>query len=122
MYGIQFDAKGFPYVMGISLGTWPVKNAAFSNPGSKQFISKLKPDLTDYVYSTVYGTGGIVPNISPVAFLVDRCENVYVSGWGGKLNLCYNGSFDTKTIGTSGMPLAGNPIQNYTDNKDFYFS
>ena len=23
------------------------------------------------------------PNISPVAFLVDRCENVYVSGWGG---------------------------------------
>ena len=121
IYGIQFDAKGFPYVMGISLGSWPVKNAVFSNAGAKQFISKLKPDLTDYVYSTVYGTGAIVPNISPVAFLVDRCENVYVSGWGGKLNLCYNGSFDTKTIGTSGMPLAGNPIQNYTDNKDFYF-
>jgi gliding motility-associated-like protein len=121
VYGIQFDAKGFPYVMGISLGTWPVKNAIFSNAGAKQFISKLKPDLSDYVYSTVYGTGAIVPNISPVAFLVDRCENVYVSGWGGKLNLCYNGAFDTKTIGTSGMPLAGNPIQNYTDNKDFYF-
>ena len=121
VYGIQFDSKGFPYVMGISLGTWPVKNAAFSNAGSKQFISKLKPDLSDYVYSTVYGTGGILPNISPVAFLVDRCENVYVSGWGGKLNLCYNGAFDTKTIGTAGMPLAGNPIQNYTDNKDFYF-
>jgi len=121
VYGIQFDARGFPYVMGISLGSWPVKNAAFSNAGAKQFISKLRPDLTDYVYSTVYGTGAILPNISPVAFLVDRCENVYVSGWGGRLNICYNGSFDTKTIGTAGMPLAGNPIQNYTDNKDFYF-
>jgi len=121
VYGIQFDAKGFPYVMGISLGAWTVKNAAFSNAGAKQFISKLKPDLTDYVYSTVYGTAAILPNISPVAFLVDRCENVYVSGWGGKLNNCYNGAFDTKTIGTAGMTLAGNPIQNYTDNKDFYF-
>jgi gliding motility-associated-like protein len=121
VYGIQFDTKGFPYVMGISLGSWPVRNATFSNPGSRQFISKLKPDLTDYIYSTVYGTPAVLPNISPVAFLVDRCENVYVSGWGGKLNLCYNGAFDSKTIGTGGMPLAGNPIQNYTDNKDFYF-
>jgi len=86
VYGIQFDQKGFPYIMGISLGSWPVRNAAYSNPGARQFISKLKPDLTDYVYSTVYGTAAIVPNISPVAFLVDRCENVYVSGWGGKLN------------------------------------
>ena len=76
VYGIQFDAKGFPYVMGISLGAWTVKNAAFSNAGAKQFISKLKPDLTDYVYSTVYGTAAILPNISPVAFLVDRCESV----------------------------------------------
>jgi len=60
--------------MGISLGSWTVKNAAFSNAGAKQFISKLKPDLSDFVYSTVYGTAALVPNISPVAFLVDRCE------------------------------------------------
>ena len=121
VYGIQFDGKGFPYVMGISLGSWPVKNAVFNNPGSKQFISKLQPDLSDYVYSTVYGSASLVPNISPVAFLVDRCENVYVSGWGGKLNLCSQNPFDVKTIGPAGMPLAGVPLQNYTDNKDFYF-
>jgi len=121
IYGVQFDQVGFPYIMGISLGSWRVENAAFSNPGAKQFISKLKPDLSGYVYSTVYGTAASVPNISPVAFLVDRCENVYVSGWGGKLNLCYKSSFDTKTVGTAGMKLVGNPIQSYTDNKDFYF-
>lgn len=121
VYGVQFDQKGFPYIMGISLGSWPVKNASFSNAGAKQFIAKLKPDLSDYVYSTVYGTAALVPNISPVAFLVDRCENVYVSGWGGRLNLCMTGSFDQKTVGTTGLPIVGGPIQNYTDNKDFYF-
>ncbi len=121
VYGVQFDQKGFPYIMGISLGSWPVKNASFSNAGSKQFIAKLKPDLSDFVYSTVYGTAALVPNISPVAFLVDRCENVYVSGWGGRLNLCMTGSFDQKTVGTTGLPIVGGPIQNYTDNKDFYF-
>ena len=89
IYGIQFDQNGFPYIMGISLGAWPVKNALFSNPGAKQFISKLRTDLSDYVYSTVYGTAAAVPNISPVAFLVDRCENVYVSGWGGKFLFSY---------------------------------
>jgi gliding motility-associated-like protein len=122
IYGIQFDQNGFPYIMGISLGSWPItKNATFSNPGAKQFISKLKPDLSDYVYSTVFGTAAAVPNISPVAFLVDRCENVYVSGWGGKLNACYQSKFDNKTVGVAGMRLVGNPIQSYTDNKDFYF-
>jgi gliding motility-associated-like protein len=121
IYGIQFDEKGFPYVMGISLGAWPVKNALFSNAGAKQFVSKLQPDLSDYVYSTVYGTAANVPNISPVAFLVDRCENVYVSGWGGKLNLCYESAFDQKTVGTSNMTITPDAIQKVTDNKDFYF-
>lgn len=121
VYGIQFDQKGFPYVMGITLGDWTIVNAVYRNSGAKQFISKLLPDLSAFVYSTVYGTAAAVPNISPVAFLVDRCENVYVSGWGGRLSLCFAGSFDAKTAGTSGMPLAGIPIQSQTDNKDFYF-
>ena len=71
-------------IMGITEGDWPVVNATYSNASSKQFIVKLKNDLSDFVYSTVFGSGNSAnPNISPVAFLVDRCENVYVSGWGG---------------------------------------
>ena len=122
IYGIQFDRTGFPYVMGITLGNWTVLNAAYSNPGSKQFISKLQPDLSAYVYSTVYGAANSIPNISPVAFLVDRCENVYVSGWGGRLNPCASTScFDTKTSGTLGMPVTPDAIKSATDNRDFYF-
>ena len=118
LYGLKFDKFGFPYVMGTTTGNWPVVNANFSNPGSKQFISKLKPDLSAYVYSTVFGTNSSVPNISPIAFLVDRCQNVYVSGWGGGINVDQHYT----TGNTSGMPEV-NPLTGIPspDGADFYF-
>ncbi|HEX7845711.1 MAG TPA: hypothetical protein VF476_07885, partial [Chitinophagaceae bacterium] len=87
VYGVQFDRNGFPYVMGQS-GAWQRFNIPATNdkvPPGAQFIAKLQPDFSAFVYSFTFGTGTIVPNISPIAFLVDRCENVYVSGWGGDI-------------------------------------
>lgn len=120
VYGIQFDRLGFPYVMGTytSPGAWPVRNAAYSNPGGKQFIAKLQIDLSDFIYSTVFGktsTPLSVPDISPVAFLVDRCENVYVSGWGGNVN----GGF-VPGQSTSGLPTTANALRATSDGSDFY--
>lgn len=118
VYGVQFDKYGFPYVMGTTTGSWPVLNANFSNPGSKQFISKLQPDLSNFVYSTTFGTAASKPNLSPTAFLVDRCQNVYVSGWGGGININKRYS----SAGTQGMPEV-NPIPGIpaADGADFYF-
>ena len=117
VYGIETDKLGFVYVTGTTDGSWPVINAAYSNPNSKQFISKLKPDLSGYVYSTVFGSGSALPNISPTAFLVDRCENVYVSGWGGKSNTGFGEG------NTRGMPTTPDAIKPQTDasGSDFYF-
>lgn len=119
VYGLKFDKGGFPYVMGTTTGSWPVINASFSNPGSRQFISKLRPDLSAYVYSTVFGTAASQPNISPVAFLVDRCENVYVSGWGGGIN--NNQGYSSGN--TRGMPAVNplGPAFAPNDGQDFYF-
>jgi gliding motility-associated-like protein len=122
IYGLKFDRSGFPYITGTTTGNWQVVNANFSHVfganHAKQFISKLQPDLSAYVYSTVFGTNISVPNLSPTAFLVDRCENVYVSGWGGGINV--QQGYTTGT--TSGLPnvnpLAGIPPP---DGKDFYF-
>ena len=118
VYGLKFDKIGFPYIMGTSTGSMPVLNAGFQNPGSKQFVSKLKPDLSGYVYSTVFGKNASDPSISPIAFLVDRCENVYVSGWGGGINVGQNYSNGN----TSGLPEV-NPLPSIpaADGKDFYF-
>jgi hypothetical protein len=117
LYGIQFDRFGFPYIMGTTTGNWPVRNAAFSQAGGKQFIAKLQPDLSDYVFSTVFGPNTPDPNISPTAFLVDKCENVYVSGWGGLVNTG-SGYPNSTTTNLSTTPDA---IQPTTDGSDFYF-
>lgn len=117
VYGLKFDKLGYPYVMGTTTGSWTVVNAAYSNPGAKQFISKLQPNLSAYVYSTVFGKSSPAPDLSPIAFLVDRCENVYVSGWGGGINDAY-----TSSSSTSGLPET-NPLPGIpsSDGKDFYF-
>ncbi|GAB2822970.1 hypothetical protein GCM10027043_25010 [Ferruginibacter profundus] len=118
VYGLKFDKFGFPYVMGTTTGSWPVINATYSNAGGKQFISKLQPDLSAYVYSTVFGTNSPVPNLSPIAFLVDRCQNVYVSGWGGGIN----NSKLYPSAGTFNMPVKNQlPGLPGPDGQDFYF-
>lgn len=115
VYGVQFDRLGFPYIMGQTTGNWQVVNAPWSQAGGKQFIAKLQKDLSGYIYSTCFGSGSSLPNISPVAFLVDRCENVYVSGWGGDIP---NSTFTL--AGTRGLSTV-NPMQPTTDGQDFYF-
>ncbi|MBL7717933.1 MAG: PKD domain-containing protein [Flavipsychrobacter sp.] len=118
-YGIQTDLAGNVYAMGQSLGgLFPVNNVVYSNPGSCQFVIKLDNNLNTNLYSTVFGSGNSsVTNISPVAFLVDTCENVYVSGWGGRLDVNFPASIGYCT----GMPITTDAAQSTTDGSDFYF-
>ncbi|MFT3912435.1 MAG: hypothetical protein QM737_23610 [Ferruginibacter sp.] len=116
LYKIQLDTSGFPYVTGTTNGIWPVINASFSQTLGKQFIAKLQPTLSAYMYSTVFGTNNSAPNISPTAFLVDACENVYVSGWGGTLSA----SVGYTNSGTNGLLTTAGAIKATTDGKDFY--
>ena len=125
IYGIKFDRSGYPYVMGqTTSASWPHINAGYYDNQAKQFIGKLQPDLSAYVYSTVFGKPfSTYPNISPTAFLVDRCENVYVSGWGGCFS-CTNPEQNGTSYpnsGTWGMPVTPDALKSTTDGKDFYF-
>ncbi len=118
IYGLEIDKNGFPYITGTSTGSWPLVQAAWSQVGGKQFISKLQPDLSNYVYSTVFGkANNQYPDLSITAFLVDRCENVYVAGWGGGIDIGekYNNA------GTGGLVTTKNAIKPTTDGADFYF-
>ena len=128
IYGIAFDKEGDPYIMGTTSGLIPVVNSPFNAGGNqasgKQFITKFKPDLSGVVYSANFGPGNQpYPCISPTAFLVDRCENVYVSGWGGGPNIYerYTGNDGTSGVGTNGLTATGNALRGTTDNNDFYF-
>ncbi len=128
LYGVQFDNLGFPYVMGTTTGAWPVINATFSQANGKQFIAKLKPDISGYVYSTTFGQGAATPDISPTAFLVDRCQNVYVAGWGGGIETEEGIRSDGSTYAavypnskTTGLTVTPDAIKSTTDGDDFYF-
>jgi gliding motility-associated-like protein len=91
---IEVDRWDNVYLLGQSNGNMPVVNAVYSNPNSGQFIMKLEPDLDVIDYSTVFGSGSGVFDISPAAFLVDVCGNAYCTGWSG----------------ITGPPMSGMPI------------
>lgn len=116
-YFIERDADGEVYLMGQTRGAYPVTPGVYSNPGSSQFIHKLNPLLNSTVYSTVFGNGSTAVNISPTALLVDVCEHVYVSGWGGLVNTGFNPSVGNMLS----MPLSSDAFQTTTDGSDFYF-
>jgi len=101
----------------------PVINATFSQPKGKQFIAKLQPDISNFIYSTTFGKGAAFPDISPTAFLVDRCENVYVAGWGGGIETegRGNGAAIYSNSKTFGLTVTNNAIKKTTDGDDFYF-
>ncbi len=114
-YFVQLDLDFDVYICGQTEGLYPVSPGVYSNPNSGQFIHKFSPDLSTSIYSTVFGSGTLTPNISPTAFLVDDCENVYVSGWGGQCIPYGN------TGTTTGLPVTTDAIKTTTDGCDFYF-
>lgn len=113
VYFVERDGSGYIYVLGqtAATGTVYVHNATWFIPSGGQFISKLTSNLNQKIWSTVFGSGN-GPDISPTAFLVDLCNRVYLSGWGGSVN-----SFG----GTAGLPVTLDAFQLTTDNSDYYF-
>lgn len=116
-YFVQMDQNDFIYVIGQSAGDMGVQGTVYSNANSGQFIRKFEADLSDIEWSTVVGTGNGAVDISPTAFLVSDCDQIYFSGWGGLTNS--NNSLATSST-TSGLPITGDAYQSTTDGSDFY--
>jgi gliding motility-associated-like protein len=110
---VEIDRNDNIFLVGQSTGgQFPVNNALFVNPGSSQFVIKLDSSLTTNLKSTVFGNGSPSFNISPSAFLVDICGNMYVSGWGANI---------LQSTPLNGMPVTSNAFQSNPPNGfDFY--
>jgi gliding motility-associated-like protein len=110
---VEIDRNDNVFVLGQAAGgAFPVFNSTFVNPNSSQFVIKLDPTLTTNLNSTVFGNGGPNINISPAAFLVDICGNIYISGWGANI---------LQGVPLSGMPISPNAFQSVAPNGfDFY--
>jgi hypothetical protein len=117
VYFVDLNNSDEVYVYGQTNGEFPVSPGVYNNPNSGQFVQKFSADLTGLVFSTVFGSGIGIPNISPTAFLVNECNNLYMSGWGGDINI--DRSFWSST--THNMPVTSDAIQKTTYGSDFYF-
>lgn len=122
---IDIGPGGIPHVLGLTRGLYPVSSGVFSNPQSGQFIHALSPDLSKTVFSTVVGstqsldTLGAVkgPDISPTAFLVNTCGNIYIAGWGGNVNTRKGYNTNSSTFG---MPVTPDAYKLTTNGSNFW--
>ncbi len=117
-YLMDLDEEENVYAFGLSFGDYPVfPDTVYHIPNSGQFIQKLDSNLTTSLLSTVFGRGSGSPDISPTAFLVNQCDNIYLAGWGGDTNFGRN-----SLSSTFGLPVTPQAIRSTTDGNDFYIA
>lgn len=117
VYFLDLNEDDEVFVYGQTAGQFPITPGVYNNPNSGQFIQKFDATLNQLMFSTVFGSGRGIPDISPTAFLVNECNNIYMSGWGGLINEG-EGYWNSNTYG---MPVTADAYQRITSGSDFYF-
>lgn len=113
---VQLDESGQVYVFGQTNGDFPVSPGVYSNPNSGQFIQQYSADLSTLNWSTIIGGGNGVVEISPTAFLVSNCNEIYFTGWGGQVNHSVQATGSTSL----GFPTTPDAYQSNTNGNNFY--
>ena len=113
---VKLDLADRVYVFGQSDGNMPVSPGKYNNPNSGQFIQQYNADLSTLNWSTVVGGGNGVVEISPTAFLVSNCNEIYYAGWGGQTNQSVQATGSTST----GFPTTADAFQPSTNGNNFY--
>lgn len=114
---IQLDALENIYILGQSLGEFPMSPNVYGQSSACQFIQKIDPSLTTLLLSTTFGSYTDSVNFVPTAFLVNNCNNLLIAGWGGNTNHYLNAYIGGNTKGLKTSPDALYPV---TDGSDFY--
>lgn len=117
---VQTDLNNNVFVVGQTVGGFPISPGVYANPNSGQFIQKLTQDLSTSLLSTTIGRGSGQVDISLTAFLVSDCNFIYLCGWGGSLNGNTSISAHATQSTTTGLPTFGGPFQSTTNGADFY--
>jgi len=120
-YFIKLDSKGKVNVFGQTFDLMPVTSNVFSTPIGSLYVSRFSNNLDTLDFSTIIGNNLQDNALSPSAFIVDACGNIYGSCWGGKTNQYGNGwTHLYHNLNTALLPLTANALQSKTDNSDFY--
>lgn len=115
VYFVQTDLQNKVYVFGQSAGQMPITPGKYNNPGGGQFIQKYSDQLV-LEWSTRIGGVNQAPQISPTAFLISDCYDIFFSGWGGQVNLSSMATSST----TNNFPITADAFQSVTNGSNFY--
>jgi gliding motility-associated-like protein len=120
-YFVQLDVDDKVYVFGQTQTAWPITPGKYGTANSGQFIQKYNAGLTAIEWTTMIGSGSGNVEISPTAFLVSDCYDIYLSGWGGVLNA--NASVSQAiNSSTNGFQVTADAFQANTNGSNFYIA
>ncbi len=115
----QTESQGLAFIVNLD-----ADSIDYLTYNAGQFIIKFNPELDSIHWSTRFGTDDLSrqkanPNISPTAFLVDLCNSIYLSGWGGATNQQF--FLNNRTTSVDSMFITNTSAQQTTtDGNDFY--
>ncbi|GAB4128433.1 MAG: hypothetical protein OHK0045_18050 [Raineya sp.] len=116
VFFIDLDTDGGVYVFGQNRNAaypiFPTSPQPYNNGNSGQFIHKMNSSLSATEWSTRVGNGNGTYNLSPTAFLVDDCKNIFIAGYGGWSSI----------PNVTGSPVTPDAFKSTTDGRDFYLA
>ncbi len=115
-YFVQLDIDDKVYVLGQTESDLGVTGGLYGNGNSGQFIHKFNHNLTAEEWRTMVGASTGHVELSPTAFLVSDCYDIYFSGWGGDINAGSPANQST----TFGFPVTPDAYQLTTNGSNFY--
>lgn len=119
IFFVQIDPDNDVYILAQTEANFPITSGLYGVPNSGQLIRKYSENLTILKWSTMVGAGTGHVEISPTAFLVSDCFDIYFAGWGGTINTIYSqANFST----TSGFPVTSDAFQSQTNGSNIYIA
>lgn len=116
LFFVDVDELGRIYVNGQTDSNIVTRGTNYNDPFSGQYIARFSPTLDSLHWLGRYGAKRKFPDLSPSAFLVDICGNIYISGWTGNIQANPN------VPGPTNLTRTNNAIQNSSDGYDFYLA
>lgn len=119
LYFVQIDNNNDVYVFGQTAGDWSISAGCYGTMGSGQLLMKFNPNLSTQYWVTTVGasTGNI--ELSPTAFLVSNCKDIYISGWGGVVN---QQNSQATTSSSNNLPVTSDAFQSSTSGNNFWIA
>lgn len=118
-YFVQLDINDDVYVLGQTTTAYTISPNKYAIPNSGQFIRKFNNTLQSHLWTTMIGAGSGEVEISPTAFLVSDCYDIYLSGWGGVLN---GNNSQADFSSSNGLPTTFDAFQGTTNGNNFYIA